>query len=95
MRTVIATENKDNWKQLQLLLDKGIKRWFNDRYSLNQVEFTYDKNNQAELNIQQEVDIKTDDNISKWETFANNKQNRPIVDFSGWPEIKMLSNESV
>ena len=56
MRTVIATENKDNRKQLQLLLDKGIKRWFNDRYSLNQVEFTYDKNNQAELNIQQEVE---------------------------------------
>lgn len=38
MRTVIAIENKNNWKQLQLLLDKGIKRWFNDRYSLNQVE---------------------------------------------------------
>lgn len=56
MRTVIATENKDNRKQLQLLLDKGIKRWFNDRHSLNQVEFTYDKNNQAELNIQQEVE---------------------------------------
>ena len=33
------------------------------------------------------LDIKTDDNISKWETFANNKQNRPISDFSGWPEI--------
>lgn len=33
------------------------------------------------------LDIKTDDNISKWETFANNKQNRAISDFSGWPEI--------
>ena len=33
------------------------------------------------------LDIKTDDNISNWEDFKNNKQNRRLTDLGAWAEI--------
>lgn len=45
------------------------------------------------------LDIKTGDNISKWEDFKGNRQNRPITDLSKYPELalpdlKALSDQS-
>lgn len=41
------------------------------------------------------LDIKTGDNISKWEDFKGNRQNRPITDLSKYPELALPDLEAL